>query len=389
MNEEQKLIRLADLTLSEYEANKNFVSSWSKKDADKGPARIVWFIPQVKNILAGGVRTIFSIAETFSVKFGTSHYFVIDDFKEKVDADILAKLFVNIGLHFPKIKPIAVLRHRRGEDVALLPTADFGIATLWSTAYLLAKYNQCKKKIYLVQDDESLFYPAGTMSSIINETYRIGLECVCNTYAVKAILEHNFEGESYFCSFEPGVDRSIFYPLERAELKPPYQIVFYGRTKNTRNCFVLAAEILCKVKERLGTDVIINSVGEDWIKEFPEYPSRGINCLGRLDSMEAVAKLYRESHLGLCFMATPHCSYQPLEYMASGCVPVYLDIACDLQRSPGLNVPANVELAAEGIIKLLRDTKEYFIQRNYGFGEKATHSWQDGIDQALEAINTP
>ncbi|NEP80893.1 MAG: hypothetical protein F6K39_23615 [Okeania sp. SIO3B3] len=35
-----------------------------------------------------------------------------------------------------------------------------------------------------------------------------------------------------------------------------------------------------------------------------------------------LAELYRNSHVGLVFMLTPHPSYQPLEYMASGCATV-------------------------------------------------------------------
>ena len=45
-----------------------------------------------------------------------------------------------------------------------------------------------------------------------------------------------------------------------------------------------------------------------------------VENLGLLKRIDQVADLYRASDLGLVLMATPHPSYQPLEYMASGMV---------------------------------------------------------------------
>ncbi|WP_206067671.1 rhamnosyltransferase WsaF family glycosyltransferase, partial [Escherichia coli] len=72
-------------------------------------------------------------------------------------------------------------------------------------------------------------------------------------------------------------------------------------------------------KNRMGSCVDIVSVGADW--SVDDYGLGGVvENRGLLSSLEDVANLYREADLGLVFMVTPHPSYQPLEYMACGCV---------------------------------------------------------------------
>ena len=69
-------------------------------------------------------------------------------------------------------------------------------------------------------------------------------------------------------------------------------------------------------------EVRIVSVGSDlWTPT--DYGLEGIiENMGELKNMEDVANLYRQSHIGLVFMFTPHPSYQPFEYMACGCITV-------------------------------------------------------------------
>src|SRR5690554_2508253 len=72
---ERSLLRLADLSLGDLAANGSAIS------AGKGRPRrldvVTWLLPPVTHALKGGVRTVFTFAERYSIDFGTLNYFVI------------------------------------------------------------------------------------------------------------------------------------------------------------------------------------------------------------------------------------------------------------------------------------------------------------------------
>jgi glycosyltransferase involved in cell wall biosynthesis len=120
--------------------------------------------------------------------------------------------------------------------------------------------------------------------------------------------------------FTPGVDTNLYHPAPR-DAKGPFRIVFYGRPNNNRNAFNLGIEALRQVKDYYGRRVDIVSVGGEWPEQV--YGMRGIaRNLGILSAMGEVAALYRSCDIGLVFMFSAHPSYQPLEFMASGCCTV-------------------------------------------------------------------
>ena len=81
------------------------------------------------------------------------------------------------------------------------------IATLWITAYTVAHFRRTKRKFYLIQDFEPMFYPAGTPYALAEESYRLGLYGICNTEHLLAIYERRFGGRGG--SFLPAVDREV------------------------------------------------------------------------------------------------------------------------------------------------------------------------------------
>jgi glycosyltransferase involved in cell wall biosynthesis len=95
------------------------------------------------------------------------------------------------------------------------------------------------------------------------------------------------------------------------------QIVFYGRPSTPRNAFALGLAALSEVKDRFGDAVRIVAAGEDW---NPGQFGVGdvLENRGALTDLDAVADLYRSSHVGLALQLTPHPSYQPLEFAACG-----------------------------------------------------------------------
>ena len=172
-------------------------------------------------------------------------------------------------------------------------------------------------------------------------------------------------------------------------LGSPARVVFYGRPGNARNCFDLGVDTLVALKQRMGERVRIQSVGEAW--DPASYGLEGVvENLGLLGSMEEVAALYREADVGLVFMMTPHPSYQPLEYMAAGCVVAtnineanrwLLNERNSLQLEP---IPA---LAAERIEELLRDPSAWAGKRAEGLRSIDRLTWESAFRVVRDRVS--
>lgn len=274
---------------------------------------VTWFVPAFENVLRGGLRTIFSIAADLQEQLGTDNRFVLCS-NQPVDVAATER---HVREHIPTLNA-DYMAFRYGDDPHGLPRSGAAVSTLWTTAYVLLRYNQCGAKFYLVQDWEPTFYEAGARSALIEETYRFGFTMLANS---PGVAERCRFVDPWVGAFRPGVDTQLFHPAPDRGDGPPYRIVFYGRPKNPRNGFELGVESLRRVKAALGESVDIISVGADY--DEAEYGLEGVvRNLGVLTTLEEVAALYRASHVGLVFMYTAHPSYQPLEYMASGCVTV-------------------------------------------------------------------
>lgn len=305
---------LAKISLKEVKENAEFVKNMKEKKLET-PKKALWIIPDFRNILAGGIRTVFIVAEEFSRSWNTQNIFVIQQTSSKPKDYTNEQFFIK--KYFPKLN-FQLIPFNLKQDVKSIPQTDIAFCSSWPTAYLLARYNDCKAKFYFMQDYESLFYPAGSLQGTIEQTYRFGFHCIANSLGIAEKYKQYGGNVTYFT---PGVDRSIYYPKPSNHEGPPWQVVFYGRPRNKRNAFALGIETLKIVKSHLKEDVKIVSVGSKWKPKWYGVENV-IDNLGVLDSMEKVAQLYRNSHVGLVFMLTPHPSYQPLEYMASGCATV-------------------------------------------------------------------
>lgn len=368
---EHGLVGFAEATRRDLDANASAIARGRGNIGRTHSA--LWFIPQVTHALKGGIRTVFMLAEDFSRNWGTLNHLVLYSYNgADIDTTALCK---SLTTHFPDLR-FLVHVHRRGKDsLSSLPPSNFSFCTLWTTAYLLLRYQQTDAKYYLMQDFEPSFYAAGSVYGVIEQTYRFGFSCVANT---PGVAERYRRYSDDVVSFLPGVDKRVFSPLEgKAGPGSPARVVFYGRPSNPRNCFDLGADTLVALKRRMGDRVRIHSVGEAW--DPASYGLEGVvENLGLLGSMEEVGALYRESDLGLVFMMTPHPSYQPLEYMAAGCVVAtnineanrwLLNERNSLQLEP---IPS---LAAERIENLLCDPSAWSGKREEGLRSISRLTW--------------
>jgi glycosyltransferase involved in cell wall biosynthesis len=276
--------------------------------------RVLWILPSFDHIYRGGIYTIFRVADRFSRQFGTANTIVLHGGKTIP----LPEVETMIRKAFPSLK-FQLTALSSPEEADGLPPSDAAFCTFWTTAYVLVRYNKCRGKFYFVQDFEPAFYTAGSTYGLIEQTYRFGFNGVANTPGVGELYRQYNPWVQYFV---PGIDKSIFHPdPERSTHKGTWRIVFYGRPHNVRNAFELGVTALSLVKNELGDAVEILSAGSDFSESA--YGIKGIlTNLGVLQSLEELAALYRSCDAGLVFMYTAHPSYQPFEFMASGCATI-------------------------------------------------------------------
>ncbi|MDN3522088.1 rhamnosyltransferase WsaF family glycosyltransferase [Halomonas ramblicola] len=369
--EESGLAEVADATYSDVKNNADCLKEGAKHEICND--LITWFLPPVTHALKGGVRTVFMLAQHFSEEWGTLNNIVVySHFGKPFNSQELSD---SLQYFFPNLRFFITVFVRGRDDIDKIPPSNVSFCTLWTTAYLQLKYNKTSRKFYLMQDYEPNFYAAGNLFGLIEQTYRFGFSCIANTSGVGNKYK---QYSSDVVMFSPGVDQKQFkFDEEKSRIGRPVRIVFYGRPSNPRNCFYLGLETLKAVKRKLKDNVQIISVGEEWDEE--RYGVEGIvENWGLLKTMGEVAALYRSSDLGLVYMMTPHPSYQPLEYMASGCVTVTNHNENNqwlLNEENALLIEPNPEIAAQKIHDLVRDNERWMSLREQGRITVSKFSW--------------
>jgi GT2 family glycosyltransferase/glycosyltransferase involved in cell wall biosynthesis len=286
--------------------------------ANPGPMdveRVAWWMPDLESPFYGGIHTALRIADLLARDHGVTNSFVVaaDPNEPFVRSAIAAA--------FPRLADAPITFIDDPAQVDRAPETDVAIATLWETAYLMARAPGARRKAYLIQDYEPGFYPAGTKAALAEESYRFGLYGVANTHHMGELYRGRFGGTTH--SFAPAVDRTLLHadgrrPLDHdADDGQPVTIFVYARPGHPRNCWELAAPALREVKARLGNGVRIVTAGS-WAT--PDDLGGGIEHLGFLDVRE-YSELYRTTDVGLTLQVSEHPSYLPLELMACG-VPI-------------------------------------------------------------------
>lgn len=297
------------------------VRTLHRDHAAAGPPRtIAWWMPDLESPFYGGINTTLRLADHLRRAHGVVSSFVIAaDPNEWYVRSAIAAAYPALGeASITFIDDPALVHHA--------PAVDLAVATLWETAYLVARAPGATRKAYLIQDYEPVFYPAGTRSALAEESYRLGLYGICNTERLLDLYRDRFAGGG--TSFWPAVDRAHLNAEGRRPVDhddpaaagadgEPLTIFVYARPGHARNCWELASAALTEVKARLGTGVRIVTAGS-WAT--PDDLGGGIEHLGFLEARE-YRDLYRRCDLGLTLQVSEHPSYLPLELMACG-VPV-------------------------------------------------------------------
>ena len=271
---------------------------------------VTWFLPDFNNPFYGGIHTILRFADAFQRRHGVKSTFcILGHALESVVSARIASAFPELAAScelFVVDDPAKVRQ---------LPGTDSAVCSLWTTAYAALEFDAARRKFYFIQDDETLFYPAGSTSALVEASYGFGFHGLCNT---PSLLDHYRArgGEGKY--FIPCIDPAVFHDRERRPPRqgPPYTLFCYARPSHPRNCFELLSSTLKKLKRSFGEDLTIITAGAEW--DLRAHGLEGIvQHLGLLN-YQTTGALYRACDAGLVMMMTRHPSYLPMELMACG-----------------------------------------------------------------------
>lgn len=272
--------------------------------------KAAWFLPDFETAFYGGVMTILRLANHLSDRDLIHNTFIICG-----DVDINKKRELIIAA-FPSLAASSFMKLAGSNFLQSIPEVDYGIATLWTTAYILAATDRCACKFYMIQDYEPYFYPAGSTYAQSELTYFFGFYAIANTQSLADIYTHQYGGKAV--CLVPAIDTSIFYPDAELDHVLPFRIFYYARPATPRNCFEIACAAFKRLKQIYGAAIQIVCAGSGW--DPVDYNLHNVVLSLGMLPYEETGDLYRTCHIGLSMMMTKHPSYLPLEMMACGTI---------------------------------------------------------------------
>lgn len=293
--------RCYDFSSKELKANYQTIKSSNKPIIIKTAN---WFIPDFTAIYAG-INNILSFAN-FLNDNKIINTFIVDTSND------LSKVKQMIYDKYPNLKSSKFINYNSKK---LLPKSDIAIATLWTTAYHLLKFNNTKRKLYFLQDYEPMFYPSGSESALVENTYKFGFTGISNIEILHNLYQNKYHNKSVL--LKSSINFNNFFNQKIDSPKPPYKVFFYGRPNHPRNGFELGIESLRKLKSMMKDDVQIYSAGANWNPS--QFNLNGIiENLGLLP-LDELPKFYSSTDAGLFLMYSGHPGVIPFELMASRC----------------------------------------------------------------------
>lgn len=257
---------------------------------------------------------------------------------------------------------------------------DVCIATEYRTAYYAEALRSPWKKIYLIQDYEPYFFPAGTDFLVAEESYRLSLEpLTAGKWLAKRLSEYY---KHTIQSFEFGVEQSCYHADDAIE-RQRFSIGFYLRETTARRCADLGAIALQEVCREL-PGVFVHFFGQP--KRFANF---GIPCVHHgILTPEALAILYRKLDVGVVLSATNH-SIVPAEMMACGLPVVELDTPSarlDYPASAITLAPAHPKSIAAAIVELLSNRALWETKSRGGIEHARGLSWEKSAGRLAQCL---
>ncbi len=192
--------------------------------------------------------------------------------------------------------------------------ADVVVATGWQTVHRTLLLPGCGARAYLVQDHEPEFYGTSAERTWAEQTYSLGLHCVCASQWLAGVMRERYGASA--SHFDLGVRHDLYRPTgadRRRQL-----VIFYARAVTARRAVPLGLLALEELTRRR-PDVEAVLFGESR-PLATRFTNRGVL------SPSELAGLYNYAGAGLVLSMT-NPSLVPTEMLACG-LPV-VDVASE------------------------------------------------------------
>ena len=274
-------------------------------------------------LLYGGVGTAMILGALMAQRTGSALRFVTR--REAPQPANLDHVLAAYGIALDRPPTFEfVSAHAGGPPIEVCDGERFITTSWWTTAGALQSL-PARSILYLLQEDERMFYPFGDERLLCERTLaRRDIRYLVNTqllfdHLVGSGLPHLIDHGDWF---EPAFPHEIFHPRPRPA-GSKRRLLFYARPYNLRNLFHLGVEAI----DRALAEGVLDPDTWELVLVGRDIPnivfSRPIGAVRREHlSWTAYADVVGTVDLGLCLMYTPHPSYPPLDLAASGAVVV-------------------------------------------------------------------
>ncbi len=184
------------------------------------------------------------------------------------------------------------------------------VATSWSTAYYVRRFNNTISKFYFVQDFESYFYAVGSEYMLAGNTYRFGFRGITAGDWLKNKLEREYGMSCQ--SFHFSYDKDLYHAIEKRDNVK--RIFFYARPVTPRRAFELGMLALFELHQRI-PEIEVVFAGWDVSNYFIPFTHLNAGSV----PLDQLADLYAQCDICLV-MSLTNLSLLPLEVMASNSV---------------------------------------------------------------------
>jgi hypothetical protein len=284
-------------------------------------------------------------------------------------------------------------------DARPLPLGDGDIVlttSWWSTRAALGSVN-ASRVLYLLQEDERMFYPYGDSRLRCTETlFEPDLRVLVNT---RLLFDHLADGPEPLPRlrerghwFEPAFP-AFPRPANVMARTGNQNFFFYARPGNDRNLYWRGLEVIDAVMREgvlRPNEWNIHFVGRELADM--ELPGNVRSTVWAKLPWSKYAELVSQMDLGLCLMDTPHPSYPPLDLAASGAAVVtnthgsktsLAGWSRNIIAAPP-SVAALTDALREGV-QLARDTTRRFANCA---ADHIHRDWEAGLHPVLDRLLT-
>ena len=296
-----------------------------------GPGRTVHLlIPGISpSGVFGGVGTAVALAIALA-EAGERVQLVMTDYGQSIDdATVRSIILRHVATDPATLARIGIARAIHDDHELELGTDDVFVATAWWTAHradaTIAAHAELTRRaiVYLVQDDETLFYEASERRLMAEASYSLPALHVVNSAPLAAHLR-----AAYALTVD---DALVLAPRVAVPTVPlrapadPLRLVVYGRPSVGRNLFPTALRGIAMweaARRATGTRVPVEVVSVGEPEQFRYRIGERLVVTPGVLGWDDYLALLATAHLGVSLMASPHPSYPPLEMAASGLVVV-------------------------------------------------------------------